>query len=180
MTLSDLKVGMILGNDGDKAIPLYHDNACTDPTGKSIAPGSLIGQIAEIIPGTQTVVFVDPSTTGNLQPASGNITDSATIPEKIMSYSLSWVLNDVRASAGVKFKDLNNNISAQDVKDAQAVLDANNQTEGLQPYIKSLAHDVGEDVAAGASGLFGSSFWIWGLAAGGLYLLSKSKTVRKL
>lgn len=179
MNYGDLKIGMILSNDGKYSIPLYHDSGCTDPTDHSIPPGELIGQIVELNAGSQTVTFTDPSQTHNFQGASGNITDSATIPEKVISFSLSWVLNDVRPGAGVKFKDLRANVSDAQIQDAQAVLDANNVSAGLQPYIKEVAKDIGEDVSAGLSGL-GGSLWMWGLLGGGIFLLSRSKTVKNL
>ena len=180
MELSDIKVGMILTDTGPGSIRLYHDNACTDPTDSYIKPGQVIGQVVEVIPGTQTVVFTDPSTTGNFQQASGPITDAATIPEKIASYSLSWLVNDARASAGVKFSDLQANVSDAQVQKAQAILDANDASGGIAPYVKKIAQGASETASAAASGLFGGGFGWWAAGLGLIWLASKSKTVKNL
>lgn len=139
MQISDLKIGMILVNTGTKAIPLYHDQQASGKVALTIKPGEVIGQIVDFGSGVggATVTFVDHSEVGAIEVTTGPITSSGRAGEKLLSYSLSWLLDPVKVSATARFADIRANVSDdQIIEQGSAIQNAKANGVSLSNEIK--------------------------------------------
>lgn len=178
MQPSDLHIGMYLTNTGQQSLVLYDNLDCTGPSAGSIAPGQIIGQIADIQNGVggTTIVF-----TGD------NIDNLVGIWEKIKETTMnvinpiSWLTylwtNGVHGASqtglACKFSDLQNCIDDKQVQDqANAIQIAQGNGISLTNTFKQMVREVTNT----ASDIIPWGLaWKVGAAVGAVYLVTHWK-----
>lgn len=204
MQLADIRVGMVLTNDGHSPIPLYDGTAGNvgDPPILSIQPGQLIGQVTDktVGSGGAVIVFTDPHKT-NIDAASGAIEQASTISQKTIFYLKSYLpfvrSTDHSIAASASFASIQANVSDKQIADqlaamAQDTVSADTiaaQTKQLildpSKGVVQAATDSAADILSHAANKAGdvvtdSNLKWWALGLGALWLASKSKTVKNL
>lgn len=152
---------MYLTNEGPGTVAVYDDPAAQGTPELNIAPGQLIGQVVDIVQGTDYVYYF---TSDAITAASGLFT-------KIGNWILGFIPGKPVVNVGaVRFADINANVSQAQIDKQNSILaNAANNGATFQNSIKEAAKETGEVVSGITGGL-----WPWLLLGGGLWLVSKS------
>lgn len=163
MTAADLKIGMILTNDGKSAIPLYDTQDGTGDVILSIAPGQLIGRIVDFSTGPAgvTIAFT-----------SQAIYDSGSKFEKMVDYIAELVPNfifEANPALVANAVDVLANVSAAQVAAFQTAMDTAGANEA------SMKNAVVADLQKLGKAVESAVGWvpITILALFGIYILTK-------
>lgn len=140
MTANDLKVGMVLVNDGTGNVLVYDNKDASGSPMLTVAPKGYIGQIVEIDNGVDGVV---------VQFTSDDITKAMSTLEKIEYYFvLKWIPSEVFAGA-VRFADLQANVSDKQIADqVAAIKQAEDNGISFKNSIEKLAHGAADIVGS--------------------------------